>query len=95
MNMRQRREFESGLLLEIDAWLAGQPSRRTFIRKFGELTGMLAASVSPLLKSGASAQENLVRADPTTPLGKALPAVPLLLYRSLWPDAADYLRSSI
>src|SRR5215210_3923670 len=58
---------------KVDAWLAGNHSRRSLIRKFGELTGMLA--LCPWTLSGnpkpAAAQQSLTRADAATPLGKA------------------------
>jgi len=73
MSERDRRDFEAGLSLELDCWLAGRPTRRTFIRKFGELTGMLALSASQLTLGTrpASAQEVFARADGSTALGKA------------------------
>ena len=44
MNDRERRDFEAGLSAEVDAWLRGENTRREFIKKFGLMTGMLAAS---------------------------------------------------
>ena len=44
MNDRERRDFEAGLAAEVDAWLRGEPTRRDFIKKFGQMTGMLALS---------------------------------------------------
>src|SRR3712207_3666279 len=73
MNDRERRDFEAGLAAEVDAWLRGEPTRRTFIKRFGQMTGMLAMS-GPLLASVSSmalAQAELDLADPTTPLGQA------------------------
>ena len=43
MNDRERRDFEAGLAAEVDAWLSGEPTRRDFIKRFGQMTGMLAA----------------------------------------------------
>ena len=43
MNDRERRDFEAGLSAEVDAWLRGEPTRRDFIKRFGQMTGMLAA----------------------------------------------------
>lgn len=48
MNERQKADLAAGLSLEVDAWLAGGPTRRTFMRKFGELTGMIALCPSAL-----------------------------------------------
>lgn len=73
MNDRERREFEAGLAAEVDAWLRGEPTRRSFIKRFGQMTGMLAVS-GPLLGSisrSALAQAAAQLADPTTPLGQA------------------------
>jgi len=73
MNDRERRDFEAGLSEEVDAWLRGDTSRRTFIKRFGQMTGMLALS-GPLLASVSSlalAQAELDLADPSTPLGQA------------------------
>lgn len=73
MNDRERRDFEAGLAAEVDAWLRGEPTRRTFIKKFGQATGMLALSgtaLSPLTQF-ALAQAAVDLADPSTPLGAA------------------------
>jgi multiple sugar transport system substrate-binding protein len=73
MNERERRDFQAGLKAEIDALLRGEPTRRDFIRRFGQITGMLTLS-GPLLGSmtdWALAQQALQLADPSTPLGKA------------------------
>ncbi len=73
MNDRERRDFEAGLAAEVDAWLRGEPTRRTFIKRFGQATGMLALSGSALspLTEFALAQAAVDLADPSTPLGKA------------------------
>jgi multiple sugar transport system substrate-binding protein len=73
MNDRQRREFEAGLRADVDAWLRGEPTRREFIKKFGQLTGMLALSGSALspFVSSALAQAQMQLEDPSKPLGKA------------------------
>ena len=42
MNDREKRDFQAGLDAEVDAWLRGEPTRRTFIKSFGQMTGMLA-----------------------------------------------------
>jgi multiple sugar transport system substrate-binding protein len=73
MNDRQKRDFEAGLKADVDAWLKGEPTRREFIKKFGQMTGMLALS-GPLLTSVSSmalAQAAVELADPSTPLGQA------------------------
>ena len=73
MNDRERRDFEAGLRQDVDAWLRGEPTRRTFIKRFGQMTGMLAMS-GPLLASVSSmalAQAELDLADPSSPLGQA------------------------
>ena len=41
MDDREKREFEAGLAADVDAWLKGEPTRRTFITKLGQMTGML------------------------------------------------------
>ena len=73
MNDHERRDFEAGLAAEVDAWLRGEPTRREFIKKFGQATGMLALSGTALspLTSWALAQASLDLADPSTPLGAA------------------------
>jgi multiple sugar transport system substrate-binding protein len=73
MNDRERRDFQAGLAADVDAWLKGEPTRREFIKKFGQLTGMLALSGSALapMTDWALAQAKLDLADPSTPLGKA------------------------
>jgi multiple sugar transport system substrate-binding protein len=73
MNGRQRRDFEAGLAAEVDAWLRGDHTRRSFIRKFGEMTGMLAlsSSIIPAWATSALAQAKVDLADPSTPLGQA------------------------
>ncbi len=48
MNNRDRRDFEAGLADEVDRWLRDYISRRGFLTRFGQLTGMIAAS-GPLL----------------------------------------------
>jgi len=73
MNDRERKDFEAGLAAEVDAWLRGEPTRRDFIKKFGQATGMLALSggALPALTQFALAQAAVDLADPSTPLGKA------------------------
>lgn len=73
MNDREKRDFEAGLSADVDAWLTGQPSRRTFITRFGQMVGMLPLSGALLtsVSSWALAQAALELADPSTPLGQA------------------------
>ena len=73
MNDRERRDFQAGLSAEVDAWLRGEPTRRTFIKKAGQAMGMLALSGTALtpLTNWALAQAAVDLADPSTPLGKA------------------------
>ncbi|MGE0004650.1 MAG: extracellular solute-binding protein [Parvibaculaceae bacterium] len=77
MNDREKRDFQAGLDAEIDAWLRGEDTRRSFIRKFGLMTGLLATSGGVLgpWAENALAQAAVDLADPSTPLGKAQAAV--------------------
>jgi multiple sugar transport system substrate-binding protein len=73
MNEREKRDFQAGLEQEVDAFLRGEHTRRTFITRFGQMIGMLAAS-GPLLgmmTDWALAQQKLELADPSSPLGQA------------------------
>ena len=73
MNEREKKDFMAGLEAEVDAMLRGEQTRRSFITRFGQMTGMLAVS-GPLLASmsdWAVAQQSVELADPSTPLGKA------------------------
>ena len=73
MSEREERDFQAGLAAEVDAWLRGEPTRREFIKRVGQATGMLALSGSALSPwvSRALAQAALELADPSTPLGAA------------------------
>ena len=73
MNERERRDFEAGLSAEVDSWLRGEPTRRTFIKRFGQAAGMLPLSGGLISSFGswALAQAAVDLADPSTPLGKA------------------------
>jgi multiple sugar transport system substrate-binding protein len=73
MNERECRDFEAGLAEETNAWLRGDTSRRTFLARFGELTGMLAASgpLAAAMAQMAVAQTAAELADPASPLGQA------------------------
>lgn len=73
MDHGEKRDFEAGLAADVDAWLKGEPTRRAFITRFGQMTGMLAVS-GPLLASTsqwALAQAAAELADASSPLGKA------------------------
>ena len=75
MNERERREFDAGLREEVDCWLRGDTSRRTFLTRlvlsggaamvpgFGYTAGNAWADVVDLSKVGL--------ADKSTPLGQA------------------------
>src|SRR6516165_8706143 len=77
MNERERRDFNAGLSGEVDAWLRGDTSRRTFLTRLLLLGG--AAMLPGLGYTAASsrawaAEVNLSKvelADPSTPLGSA------------------------
>lgn len=74
MNQREKRDFNAGLAADVDAWLKGEPTRRTFIKRFGQMAGMLAVAgggLCPNFVSGALAQAKVQLEDPNTPLGKA------------------------
>ncbi len=74
MNEREKRDFNAGLAADVDAWLRGEPTRRTFIKRFGQMAGMLAVAgggLCPDFVSGALAQATMQLEDPNTPLGKA------------------------
>src|SRR5215468_8394144 len=68
----ETREFEAELSKEVDAWLLGDPTRRTFLKRAAQL-GLLSGSM--LATSGwAQAAVQLAAAemaDPSTPLGQA------------------------
>jgi multiple sugar transport system substrate-binding protein len=73
MNEREKRDFQAGLEQEVDAFLRGEHTRRTFITRFGQMTGMLAASgpILGVMTEWALAQQKLELADPASPLGQA------------------------
>jgi multiple sugar transport system substrate-binding protein len=74
MNNREKRDFNAGLAADVDAWLKGEPTRRTFIKRFGQMAGMLAVAgggLSPSFVNGALAQAQMQLEDPNSPLGKA------------------------
>lgn len=73
MNDREKRDFQAGLEADVDAFLRGEPTRRTFIKRFGQAMGMLPIA-GGMLGSGvqwALAQAKMELEDPNTPLGKA------------------------
>jgi multiple sugar transport system substrate-binding protein len=41
MDDREKRDFQAGLSAEVDSFLKGEPTRRTFITRFGQMVGML------------------------------------------------------
>ena len=73
MNEREKRDFWAGLSAEVDAELRGEPTRRTFIKRFGQMLGMIPLSGALLgsVSSMALAQAEGELADPSTPLGQA------------------------
>lgn len=73
MNDHENRDFQAGLEAEVDAFMRGETTRRTFITRFGQMTGMLAASgpILAMMTDWALAQQKLELADPTSPLGQA------------------------
>jgi multiple sugar transport system substrate-binding protein len=71
-NERERREIEAGLADEIDAWLRGDSTRRTFLKqavRLGLLSGSMLAM--PGLARAAVQLAAAEMADPSTPLGQA------------------------
>jgi multiple sugar transport system substrate-binding protein len=73
MNDHDKRDFQAGLEAEVDAFMRGETTRRTFITRFGQMTGMLAASgpILGMMTDWALAQQKLELADATSPLGQA------------------------
>jgi multiple sugar transport system substrate-binding protein len=73
MDERKLRDFNAGLSDEVDAFLRGEPTRRDFIKQFGQMAGMLAISAGtvPVFVQDALAQAAVDLADASTPLGKA------------------------
>src|SRR5258706_16401594 len=72
MSDKERRDFEAGLSTEVDAWLRGDTSRRTFLTRFAQLAGLGIASGAMMQMPGwAQAAVQLAQAqmaDPSTPL---------------------------
>ncbi|CAH2402660.1 extracellular solute-binding protein [Mesorhizobium escarrei] len=73
MNDHEKRDFQAGLEAEVDAFMRGETTRRTFITRFGQMTGMLAASgpILAMMTDWALAQQKLELADAGSPLGQA------------------------
>ncbi|RWK43078.1 extracellular solute-binding protein [Mesorhizobium sp.] len=73
MNDHDKRDFQAGLEAEVDAFMRGETTRRTFITRFGQMTGMLAASgpILAMMTDWALAQQKLELADAASPLGQA------------------------
>ena len=75
MNDRERRDFDAGLREEVDCWLQGDTSRRTFLTKLVLMGG--AAMVPGFGFTAGQAWADAVDlskvelADPSTPLGQA------------------------
>ncbi|RWB00734.1 extracellular solute-binding protein [Mesorhizobium sp.] len=73
MNDHEKRDFQAGLEAEVDAFMRGETTRRTLITRFGQMTGMLAASgpILAMMTDWALAQQKLELADAASPLGQA------------------------
>jgi multiple sugar transport system substrate-binding protein len=73
MNDHEKRDFQAGLEAEVDAFMRGETTRRTFITRFGQMTGMLAAPgpILAMMTDWALAQQKLELADAASPLGQA------------------------
>lgn len=73
MNDHEKRDFQAGLEAEVNAFMRGETTRRTFITRFGQMTGMLAASgpILAMMTDWALAQQKLELADAASPLGQA------------------------
>ncbi|MGH6927899.1 MAG: ABC transporter substrate-binding protein, partial [Dongiaceae bacterium] len=72
MSDRERRDCEAGLSEEVDAWLRGDPTRRTFLKhaaRLGLLSGSLLAMPGWAQAAVQLAESQL--ADPSSPLGQA------------------------
>jgi multiple sugar transport system substrate-binding protein len=73
---REQRDLDVGLREEVDAWLRGDTSRRTFLERLAVLGGAAAlagpaARLPGLGIAAAHAAEGVDLASPDTPLGKA------------------------
>ncbi len=74
MSERERRDFQEGLSAEVDAWLRGDTSRRTFLTRAAQMAGLMAAGAIAGTPEWARALVQLAEvqlADPSTPLGQA------------------------
>jgi multiple sugar transport system substrate-binding protein len=76
-NERDKRDFNAGLAEEVDAWLRGDSSRRSFLTKLVLTGGAAMVPGFGFTASGSQAWADAVDlskvdlADPTTPLGQA------------------------
>ena len=75
MSDKERQNFNEGLAREVDAWLRGDTSRRTFLTRLVQLSGIGLASGAMMQVPGwAQAAVQVAQAqlaDPSTPLGQA------------------------
>jgi multiple sugar transport system substrate-binding protein len=77
MNERERREFQAGLSEEVDAWLSGDSSRRTFLTRLmlmggaAMLPGLGFTAGSSTAWAEAVDLSKIELATPDTPLGQA------------------------
>src|SRR5262245_55629870 len=71
-NDRERRDLEIDLSQDVDAWLRGDPTRRTFLKHAARL-GLLSSAMlaMPDLARAAVQLAQAELADPSTPLGQA------------------------
>ena len=70
------REFHTGLSEDVDAWLRGETSRRTFLTRLAQLIGGAAvagpaAAMGSADRASAAGPAKVELAPPDTPLGKA------------------------
>jgi multiple sugar transport system substrate-binding protein len=73
---RKQRDVQAGLSEEVDAWLRGDTSKRTFLRRLVEAGGAAALARPGLALLGSSFAASAARAavelaDPSTPFGQA------------------------
>ena len=77
MDDRERREFNAGLSEEVDAWLRGDTSRRTFLTRFMLMGGAAMLPGLGFTAAGSKAWAAMADvskvdlADKSTPLGQA------------------------
>ena len=73
---RKQRDFQAGLAAEVEAWLRGDTSKRTFLKRLVEAGGAAALARPGLALLGSSFAATSARAavelaDPSTPFGQA------------------------